>query len=119
MKLAITSSGNSLDDPMDERFGRAPYFIILDLDNSSYTSINNVQDTDSAQGAGIQAAQNIVNTGADVVITGNIGPKAFTTLKAAEVDIYITGGITVNEAISKYKKGLLEKAAANNVEGHW
>lgn len=119
MKLAITSSGNNLDDGIDNRFGRAPYFILYDLDNTSYTSIKNVQDTGSAQGAGIQAAQNAVNAGADAVITGNMGPKAFTALQAAAVDIYLAEGITVREAIEKYKEGLLEKAAANNVEGHW
>ncbi|MBZ4654005.1 MAG: Dinitrogenase iron-molybdenum cofactor [Peptococcaceae bacterium] len=119
MKLAVSCMGNSLSDALDERFGRASNFIIFDLANQSYQCLDNVQVLNAEQGAGIQAAQNLVNAGADIVITGHVGPKAFRTLKEAGVDIYFARGITVQEAIEAFKQGKLEKAESNNVEGHW
>ena len=81
MKIAITSKEQTLEGYMDERFGRAPYFIIYNLENDTYQCIDNKQNLNSAQGAGIQAAQNITNTEAKALITGNVGPKAFQVLK--------------------------------------
>jgi len=119
VKIGISCQGDTLDSPLDERFGRASKFIIYDLDNNSFICIDNTQNLSSAQGAGVQAAQNVINAGAGVVITGNVGPKAFRALSAAEIEIYTASGLSVKEAIEKFKKGLLNKANSNNVEGHW
>lgn len=119
MKLALSSKGEDLNSSLDERFGRAKQFIIYDLDKDSYTSISNKQNLNASQGAGIQSAQNIINAGADVIITGNVGPNAFKTLQAAGIDIYLTSNISIKEAITKYKANSLTKADSNNVEGHW
>lgn len=119
MKVAVTSKERKLESNLDERFGRAPYFIIYDLENDTYQCIDNKQNLNSAQGAGIQAAQNITNTKAEALITGNVGPKAFQVLKAAEIDIYLTQNTSIQEAIENFKAGKLTKTNTNNVEGHW
>ncbi|MFZ5753615.1 MAG: NifB/NifX family molybdenum-iron cluster-binding protein [Bacillota bacterium] len=119
MKIALSCKGNTLDSPLDERFGRAPNFIIYDLEKNTHMSIDNAQILNSPQGAGIQAAQNVVNSGAEVVITGHVGPKAYRTLSAAGVDIYFAKGSTVKETIEHFKLGKLSKAEGNDVEGHW
>jgi predicted Fe-Mo cluster-binding NifX family protein len=119
MKIGISTRDNNLDSPLDERFGRASGFIIYDLEDDSYFYIKNEQNLTAVQGAGIQAAQNLVNSGADVLITGNVGPKAYHVLSAAGVDVYLATKMTVNDSILKYKKGQLKKTAKNNVEGHW
>ena len=36
MKIAVTSTGPTLDDMMEARFGRCPYFLIIDLDNMEF-----------------------------------------------------------------------------------
>jgi predicted Fe-Mo cluster-binding NifX family protein len=119
MKIAITSSGMNLDSEVDLRFGRAVGFIIYDLKKDAYIYVDNKQNLNTAQGAGIQAAQNVVNQNVDAIITGNCGPKAFTVLSQAGVKIFIGAEGTVKEAIEKYKNNELQEAQTANVEGHW
>jgi len=119
MKIAVSSNDSSLRSTLDVRFGRAESFIIYDLEQNTYQSIDNTQNLSSAQGAGIQSAQNLVNAGVEVLITGNVGPKAFQVLKTAGVDIYLTKQTTIQEAIDNFKAGKLAKTKINNVDGHW
>ncbi|KJS81774.1 MAG: dinitrogenase iron-molybdenum cofactor biosynthesis protein [Peptococcaceae bacterium BICA1-8] len=119
MKIAISANDSSLESTLDMRFGRAPSFLIYELEQQTYKSIDNTQNLSSAQGAGIQSAQNLVNADVKVLITGNVGPKAFQVLKTAGVDIYLTPQTTIQEAIDNFKAGKLTKSETNNVEGHW
>ncbi len=119
MKVAITSNGMNLESEVDLRFGRAVGFIIYDLEKDSYNYVDNIQNLNAAQGAGIQAAQNVVNQNVDAIITGNCGPKAFSVLSQAGVKIFIGAEGTVKEAIEKFKNNELKEAQTANVEGHW
>ena len=119
MKIAITTSGMNLEDQVDLRFGRAVGFIIYDLEKATYSYVDNKQNLNAMQGAGIQAAQNVVKQNADAIITGNCGPKAFSVLSSAGVKIFIGAEGTVKEAIEKYKNNELQEAQTANVEGHW
>jgi len=73
---------------MDARFGRAKFIMIYDTSDLSFKVHDNNVNLNAAQGAGIQTAQNIVELGATVLITGNCGPKAFKVLEAGGVKIY-------------------------------
>ncbi|HSA06923.1 MAG TPA: NifB/NifX family molybdenum-iron cluster-binding protein [Candidatus Gastranaerophilales bacterium] len=119
MKIAITSSGMNLEDQVDLRLGRAVGFIIYDLEKDTYNYVDNNQNLNAMQGAGIQAAQNVVNQNVDAIITGNCGPKAFSVLTQAGVKIFIGAEGAVKEAIEKYKNNELQEAQTANVEGHW
>jgi len=119
MKIAVTSTGKDLDSELDPRFGRALYFIIVDPDTMKYEVINNEQNLDLPQGAGIQAAKTIVNNHADVLITGSCGPKAFYALERAGVKVVTDVKGQVKEAVLKYKNNELSSASGANVEGHW
>lgn len=119
MKIALTTSGNDLNAPLDQRFGRAPKFLIYDLDANTFEIIDNEQNLNAAQGAGIQSAQNIARLGAKAIITGHCGPKAFRVLAAAGIKIYNTSAVTVTEALSLYRDGKLTEASSADVDGHW
>jgi predicted Fe-Mo cluster-binding NifX family protein len=119
LKLAITTTGQTLDAPMDRRFGRAEGFLLYDLETEGYSVLDNDQNLQAAQGAGIQAAQTVVNSGAGAVITGHCGPKAFRVLSVANVAIYNCEAATVADAIDQYKSGHLKPAQSADVEGHW
>ena len=119
MKIAFTTSGNSLEAPLDSRFGRAQKFLIYDLEEKSIEIMDNEQNLNAAQGAGIQAAQSVVRSGAKILITGNCGPKAFHVLSAAGISIYNSAAATVAEALEQYLAVKLTAASAANVEGHW
>lgn len=119
MKIAISSQGEGLAAKLDPRFGRARMFVIYDDDTSEASSIDNAQNLNAAQGAGIQAAQTVSRSGAKILITGHCGPKAFSALTAAGIKIYTAPEINVSEAIELYKKGSLTEASGADVDGHW
>lgn len=120
MKVTITSNGQEMDSEVDPRFGRAKWFILVDTESGEHEAIDNKQNLNAAQGAGIQAGQNVVELGVEAVITGNVGPKAFRVLQAAGIKIYLCGsGTTVAEAIEQLKAGDLKEVDQANVEGHW
>ena len=119
MKVVVTSQGPDMTSQLDPRFGRAKFLILVDTENSEFNSHSNSQNLSAMQGAGIQAARNVVELGAETLITGNVGPKAFATLQAAGVAIYIGSTGSVKDAFEQFKAGQLERAGGANVEGHW
>lgn len=119
MKIAVSSEGKNITDPVDARFGRCSGFIIYDTDQASVSYIENNQNTEAVQGAGIQAAKSVADTGAGILITGNIGPKAYKTLDSAGVKVYLCAACSVKEAIEKLEMGELKMATSANAQGHW
>ena len=119
MKIIVTSEGTSLESPVDPRFGRAKYFVLVDTDTDKFSAHDNAQNLNAPQGAGIQSAQTVARLGAEAVLTGHVGPKAFTTLEAANVAVYSGVSGTVKEAIEQFKSGRLTPAAKADVQGHW
>jgi predicted Fe-Mo cluster-binding NifX family protein len=118
MKICVSATGNSLDAQVDPRFGRCSYFLVVDPETMQFEAISN-EALGAMGGAGIQAAQAIANTGAEVLITGNVGPNAFQALSAAGIKIVTGISGTVREAVEKYKKGEFEASNAPTVEGHF
>jgi predicted Fe-Mo cluster-binding NifX family protein len=119
MKIAVTSRGPSKTDQVDERFGRASYFVVHDTESGSYEPVDNLAGGGASQGAGIQAAQRIADAGADVLVTGHCGPKAFDALTAAGVAVMTGARGTVEEAIAQYHENKLQRAGGPDVAGHW
>ena len=119
MKIALTTSGDDLNAPLDSRFGRAPKFLIYDTDSGTFDVVDNAQNLNAAQGAGIQSAQNLARLGAQVLVTGHCGPKAFRVLQAAGIKIFNTAAATAKEALDQYVGGKLVETTAADVEGHW
>ena len=118
-KIAITSEGPTLDDVLDPRFGRAAGFIIVDPQTLQFQYVDNGASQTRAQGAGIQAAEVIVRNGAKVVLTGYVGPKAFTALQAAGIKVgQNLDNMTVRQAVERFQAGQVEWAAAPNSRGH-
>ena len=119
MKVVVTSQGETLDSNVDPRFGRAGKFILIDTETNEFECLDNTQNLNAAQGAGIQAAQTVCGTDAEALVTGNCGPKAFKVLSAANIKVFVGASGTVAEAMEKFKNGELKESAEANVEGHW
>jgi predicted Fe-Mo cluster-binding NifX family protein len=119
MKIVFTTSGSDLNAPLDSRFGRAPKFLVYNLDNETFEIVDNRQNLNAAQGAGIQSAQTVAGLGAKALVTGHCGPKAFRVLLVAGVKIFNTDVPTVAEALEQYRAGKLAEAKSADVEGHW
>jgi predicted Fe-Mo cluster-binding NifX family protein len=119
VKIAFTTSGNDLSAPLDSRFGRAPKFLIYDLDNETFEVIDNQQNLNAAQGAGIKSAETVARLGAKCLVTGHCGPKAFRVLSVARIKIFNTDSSTIAEALKQFRSGKLIEAKSADVEGHW
>jgi predicted Fe-Mo cluster-binding NifX family protein len=116
MKIAVTSLGESLESPVDQRFGRARFFVLFDLETNEWTTHENNLNVDADQGAGVRAAQRVADLGAETVITGHCGPQAFKALKAAEMDVYQGASGSVMSAIGQYRSGSLKIIGRPDVE---
>jgi len=119
MKLAVTSTGKELDANLDPRFGRATYFIIVEPETMAFEVVENNQNLNLSQGAGIQAGKTIADHQVDALITGHCGPKAFKVLQNAGIKIMTGAGGKVIDAIEQFNNGELEISAEADVEGHW
>ena len=119
MRIAVTSQGTDLSSKVDPRFGRASYFLVFDTTDESLEVVENSQNVNAAQGAGIQAAENIARKNVDVVVAGNFGPKAFRALEAAGIKAALWTDGTVSEAIELARNDKLKICDKANVEGHW
>ena len=119
MKVAISSTGNTLDASIDPRFGRCAKFIILDSDSvENFETVEN-PNVSAGGGAGIQTAQLIADKGVEVVLTGNVGPNAFKTLNAAGIKVYTGVNGTVKGAVADLKSGNLKETQGPTKQGHW
>jgi predicted Fe-Mo cluster-binding NifX family protein len=118
MKLAVTAQGTELSSPVETRFGRAPYFVLVDTETGQFTAYDNSQNVNAPQGAGIQSAQAIANLGADVLLTGTVGTKALATLQAAEIPVYLGVAGTVTQTVNAFRAGRLTLAKQASAAGH-
>lgn len=119
MRIAVSSQGQDLEGDVDQRFGRAPWFLIVDTDTMEFETVENKQSLSLPQGAGIQAAQNVANAKPEAVLTGNCGPKAFKVLGAAGIQVYIGVKGPIKEAVQAFLNGEYQASSEANVEGHW
>ncbi|MBD3286896.1 dinitrogenase iron-molybdenum cofactor biosynthesis protein [candidate division WOR-3 bacterium] len=116
MKIAVTSSGKTIEDNVDERFGRAPYFLIIEDDKVEAIENENLT---AGGGVGVQTSQMLADKGVEAVIAGNFGPKAFQVLDAAGIKAYSASGKKVSEALDLLSQGKLEPVQGASKQSHW
>lgn len=104
MKVAISSSGNTLDASVDPRFGRCLYFIVVDTDKEEFKVIEN-SGAGRPGGAGVNAAQLLIDEGVEVLVSGNVGPNAEQALKAGGVRIITGVSGTVKDVVENIRRG--------------
>lgn len=114
MKIAISANGQNLDATINDRFGRCPYFLIVETDDMNVEVRENT-NANLSTGAGIQAASMLAAEGAQVVVTGNCGPKAMQVFNEAGVEVSLNGKGIVRNVVEAFKKGALPPSAAANV----
>ncbi len=117
-KIAVTAESPDLDARVDPRFGRAAGFVVVDPDTMAFDYVDNGSTQVMSQGAGIQAAEIVAATGADVLLTGFVGPKAFRALSAAGITVgQNLDNLTVREAVRSFRDGQISMADAPNSRG--
>jgi predicted Fe-Mo cluster-binding NifX family protein len=117
MKVAASATGATLDAALDPRFGRCPYFVLVDTDDMTFEAVENGNAL-LGGGAGIQSAQLMAQKGVKAVLTGNCGPNAYETLRAAGIDVVVGCAGSVSEAVERFRSGQFRTAPAPNVATH-
>jgi predicted Fe-Mo cluster-binding NifX family protein/ferredoxin len=118
MKIAVTSTGPSLDDNVEARFGRCAYFLIIDTDTMQLETIEN-PNIAIGGGAGIQSAQLMSEKGVTTVLTGNCGPNAFNVFGQAGIQVIVGVSGVVRNSIEQFKTGAFSSASGPNVASHF
>jgi predicted Fe-Mo cluster-binding NifX family protein len=118
VKAAFAVDGPGPDALVQDRFGRAAMFTILDLESGQEEVING-PGVGAGGGAGVATAQALAERGVSAVVAGNLGPNAAAVLRASGILCYAAHGMTVSEAARLLQQGCLEKADGPTVSGHF
>ena len=108
MQVVIPANGADLDAPTSPIFGRSPVFILVDSETLDFEALPNPA-IDAPSGAGVQAAQTVLQKGVGAVIAPNLGPNAFRVIQASGIPAYRMVGATVREAIAAFNAGQLAR----------
>ena len=117
MRIVVTANGADLDAPTSPVFGRCSTYVFVDTETMTFEAVENPA-INAAGGAGIQAAQFVVERGAQAAVTGNVGPNAFNVFQSANVPIYLFGEGTVRQAVKADKEGQLSIVGGATVQAH-
>lgn len=117
MKICISAFGKDPDSEVDPQFGRCNYFLIIDPDEGSVTSIKN-PGSEASSGAGIRAAEAVVGARVDTLLTGSVGPNSFSVLSEAGIEIYSGVRGTVSSSLREYQSGKLPILKSPNASNH-
>jgi len=108
VKVGVSAIGPTLDDRVDERFGRAAHLLVIDTASLAFEAVDNAANRNALQGSGIGAAEIVSSRGVDAVVTGHLGPKAYKALQAAGIEGFEGTGMTVREAVDAWVEGTLK-----------
>lgn len=117
MKIAISARGPNSYSDVDERFGRAYWFLIYDEDDDSWMPVDNSVNREKAKGAGSSTAEMMIELGVHQVLTGETGPKAYRVLSQAGINICHDMCGMVRDALESWRNEHLESARAANDNG--
>jgi predicted Fe-Mo cluster-binding NifX family protein len=117
MRIVVSAQGETLDAPASPVFGRCPTYVFVETETMQFEAVANPA-MNQGGGAGIQAAQFVVERGAQAVLTGNLGPNAFDVLEAAGVPGYLVPQGTVRQAAEAFKANRLQPMGGANVTAH-
>jgi len=106
VKLAVTATEGSLDADVDPRFGRCPWFVLVETDDMAFQAFENSSASLGA-GAGVQSARLMADEGVARVLTGDCGPKAARALAAAGIGVVTGCSGTVRQAVEDFEAGRL------------
>lgn len=108
MKIAIPVNDKNMETTVCISFGRTPYFLVYDTETKVGEFIVNTA-ANSQGGAGIKAAQMVVDSNADALLTPRCGENAADVLKAADIKIYKTIGDSIKDNIKVFEAGKLSE----------
>lgn len=120
MKIVIPVMGETLNSPVNNRFGHAEKLILFDIETGLHQVVDNTRNAKAEKGSGIRTAENISRLGAKCLISRHCGSMAFSMLQAAGIEVFLcSNDYTVAEVIEMFRKGKLRPAKETDVDGYW
>ncbi len=117
--FSVREGRMDLEVMIESRFGRAPYFLLVDMESDSPVKlITNDKAMGMGHGAGIKTASLIIEEGCNMVVSGLVGPKAFSVLSSAGITVFSGIEGSVREAIQAIKDGRVAPDNAPSSHGH-
>lgn len=117
MKIAIPVDNKDMESDVCISFGRAPYFLIYDTQSNESLFVVNTA-ADSAGGAGIKAAQIIVDNGVEAILTPRCGEKAANVIEAASIKLYRSIDSSVRDNVKAFIDGKLSPLGETHAGFH-
>lgn len=117
MRVVVASNGTDLSAEASPSFGRCLAYVFVDTETMEFEAVANPA-ANASGGAGIQAAQFVVEQGVQAVLAGNVGPNAYDVLQAANMPVFRHTGGTVRQAVEAYVAGKLQSVGGANVGAH-
>jgi predicted Fe-Mo cluster-binding NifX family protein len=103
-KIAVPSMGETLDSLICDNFGRCPFLIFYDKESKKYYALENTGSR-LQDGSGLKAAELIIKNNADILLTIELGRKAYSALSREHIDIHLINySGSVKSAINKFLK---------------
>ena len=109
MRIAISSTGQTLDSTVDARFGRCPYFLIVDPETLDVEVLPN-PNMSLPGGAGPQSAALMHDKGVSTVLTGSCGPNALQAFAAINIEVVTGVSGNVRTALEQFKAGKMPQS---------
>ncbi|HUW23939.1 MAG TPA: NifB/NifX family molybdenum-iron cluster-binding protein [bacterium] len=117
-KVALPAKGNGLNAQISEYFGRAPYFIVYDVNRKVFWTIPN-PFVNEAHAVGLRAGTMLVKKRVGVIVCKNIGPEPIKKFNDSKIEVYIGAEGTVADGIKQYKSNQLILTTMPNVPTHY
>lgn len=117
MKIAISASGQETSSQLDPRFGRCPFYAVYDNEKKDWNFLSNPGALEGS-GAGVKAAQFLLEQNVDVLLTGNLGPNASSILSSAGLKVFSLPEVSLEEAIQQYGEGKGRPITGATVSSH-
>ncbi len=112
MRIAVSAdSKNGLDSVVSPHFGRCPYFVLVDLDDTAVTKVREVDNPFFGHHQPGQVPGLINSLDANVMLTGGMGGRAIMFFQEFGIE-GVTGAYgTVRQSVERYLGGQLKGAA--------
>lgn len=111
IRIAFATNKGGLDDFLADRFGRAPIFTIIDIDEKTgeIKTVKIIENPGSKTGsrACVRAVRTLIDEKVHITVGPRPGPNAYTALQQAGIKIYTITGVSVREALEKLLKELI------------
>ncbi|HHX51273.1 MAG TPA: dinitrogenase iron-molybdenum cofactor biosynthesis protein [Clostridia bacterium] len=117
-RIAVPSNApGGLEAVRSAHFGRCDVFTLVDVDQNQITGVKVVSNVDHTEGGCLVPVNLLADHQADIIMVNGMGMRPLMGFQAAGIDVLLSYGNTVQEAIDNYLAGRVEPMTERHVCG--